>query len=129
MVYTCGDSRWHICNMVYMGEIDFETGLVDVRRWRRGKLDKQCSDNADLYVVCRMLTENGQVRLERCREYRGILDFKRICNDTLVIHVISGEVVAASTVVSSLVQSAMFHDFVRNDMAGFRAQLRRALII
>ena len=127
MVYTCGNSRWHICNMVYMWEIDFETDRVDVHRWRRGKLDKQCSDNADLYVVCRMLTENGRVRLERSRECRGILDFKRIGNDTLVIHVISGEVCAASVVVEGHVQNAVFCDWVRSDMAGFRAQL--ALII
>ena len=127
MVYTCGDSRWHICNMVFMGEIDFETGRVDVGLISRGRLNRQCSDNADRYVVCRMLTENGRVRLERSRQYRGLLDFKKIGNGTLVIHVISGEVVAASTVVKSRVESAVFHNSVRNDMAGFRAQL--ALII
>ena len=127
MVYTCGDSRWHICNMVFMGEIDFETGRVDVGLISRGRLNRQCSDNADRYVVCRMLTENGRVCLERSRECRDYLDFMRIGNDTLVIHVISGEVVAASTVVKSRVESAVFHNSVRNDMAGFRAQL--ALII
>ena len=113
--------------MVFMGEIDFETGRVDVHRLSRGRLNRQCSDNADRYVVCRMLTENGRVRLERSRQSRALLDFKKIGNDTLVIHVISGEVCAASVVVESHVQNAVFCDWVRNDMAGFRAQL--ALII
>jgi len=113
--------------MVFLGEIDFETGRVDVNLISRGRLNRQCSDNADRYVVCRMLTENGRVRLERSRQYRALLDFKKIGNDTLVIHVIFGEVVAASTVVKSRVESAVFHNWVRNDMAGFRAQL--ALII
>jgi hypothetical protein len=113
--------------MLYMWEVDFDTNRVDVYRWSRRALNRQCSNNADLYVTCRLLTENGRVCLQRDRQYRGYLDFKNVHRDTLVIHVISGEVHAASVVVSSLVDRDVFR--VRNDMAGFRAQLRRALII
>ncbi len=87
-----------------MFEVDFDTGRTDVNRVTRSVLDNQCSENANLYVCYRILNvaslAGAAPHLTRGPVYANYLDMANLRDNTLVIHVIEGEVRAA-TIISS----------------------------
>ena len=114
--------------MLYLGEIDFDTGRVDVSNMTRAQLSNQCSTNADRYIAFRLRRIDGRFCVQRQWASFGPLDFANVTNNMLVVHVISGDVRAASTVVRSSARCAEFHALVRGNMAGFRRWLRSLVI-
>ena len=116
--------------LFHMFEVDFDTGLVDMNKVSRHKLNNQCSDNADRYVcfgIRDVESLTGEApHLMLGSVYERYLDMEWLCDNTLVIHVLDGRVCAA-TIITSHECGALRAWLGSGNMAGFQQTLKAVI--